>query len=86
MKKKVRVPFSWPETQGGWVKSPTNPSLGGDYGTIFDISVLWENEKYRMWVSWRPQKSIALVESDDGEHWSIPIVVPKTKSRKWLGR
>jgi predicted GH43/DUF377 family glycosyl hydrolase len=28
-----------------------------------------------MWFSWRPKKSIALVESTDGIHWSDPVIV-----------
>jgi predicted GH43/DUF377 family glycosyl hydrolase len=52
-----------------------NPVLGGDLGTCFDISVLKEGDIYRMWFSWRPKKSIALVESKDGVQWSKPIIV-----------
>jgi predicted GH43/DUF377 family glycosyl hydrolase len=49
--------------------------LGGDLGTCFDISVLKEGGRYRMWFSWRPKNSIALVESADGIHWSKPAIV-----------
>ncbi len=63
------------ETAAGWVKHPANPVLGGDLGTCFDVSVLKEAGKYRMWFSWRPKKSIALVESQDGVRWSEPLVV-----------
>jgi predicted GH43/DUF377 family glycosyl hydrolase len=70
------------EAAGGWVKHPGNPVLGGDLGTCFDISVLKEGDVYRMWFSWRPKASIALVESTDGVHWSKPEIVlgpnPKT--------
>jgi hypothetical protein len=62
------------ETAGGWVKDPRSPVLGGQCGTCFDISVLREvvNERprWRMWVSWRPKASLALVESDDGVTWT----------------
>ena len=62
------------DTAGGWVKYAKNPILGGQYGTCFDISVLHVTDGYpgmawnsgdifRMWVSWRPKKSIALVEN-----------------------
>jgi predicted GH43/DUF377 family glycosyl hydrolase len=34
-----------------------------------------EEGRYRMWFSWRPKKSVALVESADGIHWSEPVVV-----------
>ena len=63
------------ETSAGWVKYDGNPVLGGQYGTCFDVSVLKEEGKYRMWVSWRPKASIALVESADGIHWSQPQIV-----------
>ena len=46
--------------------------MGGKYGTCFDISVLKEGKTYRMWLSWRPKQSVALVESNDGIHWSEP--------------
>ena len=57
---------------GGWVKYEHNPVMGSKYGTCFDISVLKEAGAYRMWLSWRPKQSIALVESKDGYHWSEP--------------
>ncbi|MCE9547203.1 MAG: hypothetical protein K8T25_17155 [Planctomycetia bacterium] len=63
------------ETAGGWVKSAANPVLGGKLGTCFDVCVLKEGDVYRMWFSWRPKKSIALVESRDGVHWSQPVIV-----------
>jgi predicted GH43/DUF377 family glycosyl hydrolase len=44
-------------------------------GTCFDISVLKEGETYRMWFSWRPKRSIALVESKDGIEWTKPSIV-----------
>src|ERR1700677_3344617 len=63
------------ETSPGWVKYAKNPVLGGDLGTCFDISVLKEGDTYRMCFSWRPKKSIALVESKDGIQWSKPVIV-----------
>ncbi len=70
------------ETTAGWVKHPKNPVLGGDLGTCFDISVLNETGVYRMWFSWRPRKSIAVVESKDGIQWSKPLIVlgPNTRT------
>jgi len=62
------------DTTAGWVKHPKNPVLGGALGTCFDISVLKEGDTYRMWFSWRPKKSIALVESKDGVQWSKPVM------------
>src|SRR5579862_5231796 len=63
-----------PESTAGWVKHAANPVLGGSLGTCFDISVLKENNVYHLWFSWRPQKSIALVESKDGIHWGKPQI------------
>jgi predicted GH43/DUF377 family glycosyl hydrolase len=63
------------ETTAGWVKHSQNPVLGGDLGTCFDVTVLREGDKYRMWFSWRPRESIALVESKDGVTWSKPLIV-----------
>jgi beta-1,2-mannobiose phosphorylase / 1,2-beta-oligomannan phosphorylase len=56
----------------GWTKYRGNPVMGGQYGTCFDIAVLKEGDTYRMWLSWRPKKSVALVQSQDGIHWSGP--------------
>ena len=71
-----------PETSAGWVKSAANPVLGGKLGTCFDVALLREGDKYRMWFSWRPKKSIAVVESADGVKWSEPQIVlgPNPKS------
>lgn len=63
------------ETSAGWIKSEHNPVLGGSLGTCFDVSVLKEGETFRMWLSWRPKKSVALVESTDGVRWSEPVIV-----------
>jgi len=74
-----------PETAAGWVKYTNNPVLGGDLGTCFDISVLKEGDLFRMWFSWRPKQSIALVESKDGMHWSQPprIVLGPRRETGW---
>src|SRR3974390_386561 len=72
------------QTRAGWVKSEANPVLGGKLGTCFDVAVLKENEKYRMWFSWRPKQSFALVESTDGVHWSDPqIVLAPNPATSW---
>jgi predicted GH43/DUF377 family glycosyl hydrolase len=72
------------ETASGWSKHPKNPVLGGALGTCFDISVLKEGALYRMWFSWRPRESIALVESKDGVAWSKPVIVlAPNKATSW---
>lgn len=74
-----------PQTAGGWIKSPENPVMGGKHGTCFDVSVLKEGPTYRMWLSWRPKQSVALVESNDGIHWSEPpkIVLSPRHETGW---
>jgi predicted GH43/DUF377 family glycosyl hydrolase len=74
------------DTAAGWRKYEKNPVLGGSLGTCFDISVLRlrEGGKYRMWFSWRPKQSIALVESLDGLAWGKPtIVLGPNKASGW---
>jgi len=68
--------------ESGWVKYEGNPVLGGEYGTCFDVCVLREGNKFRMWVSWRPKQSVALTESADGIRWSAPEIVlgPRLKT------
>ncbi len=63
------------ETAAGWRKYEHNPVLGGQLGTCFDVALLREEDRYRMWFSWRPRKSLARVESADGIHWSDPLIV-----------
>lgn len=63
------------ECSGGWIKYENNPVLGGNLGTIFDVSVLKNNHGvYQMYCSWRPKKSIALSESKDGLNWTPPVL------------
>jgi predicted GH43/DUF377 family glycosyl hydrolase len=70
-------PFQTPsnDTSGGWRKYARNPVLGGSLGVCFDVSLLKEADKYRMWFSWRDKKSVALVESADGIRWGPPTIV-----------
>lgn len=71
------------ETSAGWAKNEGNPVMGGKYGTCFDISVLKDSDKYRMWLSWRPKRSIAIVESKDGIKWTEPpqiVLGPRPES------
>ena len=63
------------EATAGWRKWRGNPVLGGELGTCFDVALLKEGGRFRMWFSWRPRKSIALVESADGVDWSPPAIV-----------
>jgi predicted GH43/DUF377 family glycosyl hydrolase len=74
-----------PNSSGGWRKHEANPLIGGGkLGTVFDVAVLHEEGKYRMWGSWRPKESLALFESTDGVHWSDPeVVFPPNAATGW---
>jgi predicted GH43/DUF377 family glycosyl hydrolase len=66
------------------VKSDSSPVLGGKLGTCFDVALLKEGDKFRLWFSWRPKASVALTESPDGIHWSDPaIVLTPNKATGW---
>ena len=67
-KPRARRPLAGRNIQG-------TPFWAATLGTCFDVSVLKEEETYRMWFSWRPKKSIALVESKNGTEWSDPVIV-----------
>jgi len=69
------------ETQ--WTKYAGSPVLGGELGTCFDVSVIRDDNKYRMYFSWRPKASIALTESDDGILWSTPRIVLEPARTGW---
>ncbi|UCG49032.1 MAG: hypothetical protein JSU94_04465 [Phycisphaerales bacterium] len=79
---RVTVRLGGTETAAGWEKYEGNPVLGGQLGTCFDVSVLKEKDSYRMYFSWRPKESVALVESRDGADWGKPTIVlgPNAKS------
>jgi beta-1,2-mannobiose phosphorylase / 1,2-beta-oligomannan phosphorylase len=63
------------EQASGWRKYEKNPVIGGRHGTCFDVSVLTVDGVYRMYLSWRPRKAIALCESRDGLSWTEPRIV-----------
>jgi beta-1,2-mannobiose phosphorylase / 1,2-beta-oligomannan phosphorylase len=65
------------ETSAGWLKYENNPVLGGSLGTCFDVALLRDGDRYRMWFSWRLKESAALTESVDGMHWSDPVIALK---------
>ena len=69
------------KTSTGWQKSESNPVLGGDLGTCFDVSVLEVRDQFQMWFSWRPRKSIAVTTSRDGVRWEKPQIALGPNSR-----
>ncbi len=62
-----------------------NPVLGSPaLGTCFDVYVTQNDGKYRMDFSWRAKDALAVVFSDDGIHWSDPVVtLPADKNSGW---
>jgi hypothetical protein len=74
-------------SQLAFQKIKANPVVGPGLGTCFDVSVLREGSRYRMWFSWRDRKALALVESVNGISWTEPrVVIDAARSRwsKWL--
>ncbi len=58
-----------------FTKGSENPIYGGGkLGTVFDVYVTKQDGKYRMDFSWRPEASLAVAFSDDGVHWSDPVI------------
>jgi predicted GH43/DUF377 family glycosyl hydrolase len=85
--RKISLADYWIGARGGWEKFVGNPVLGGNLGTCFDLSILFEYGTYRMWFSWRPKESIAFTESSDGFHWSPPqIVLSPSTTFEWETR
>ena len=67
------------------IKYDLNPILGNsNIGTVFDPFVIYHNNLYKMYVSWRPKEAIALSTSNDGLNWSdLKIVLNKGKLKSW---
>ena len=69
----------FPPTKGNWEKYAGNPVLGDkNTGTCFDPIVLPGQNcgcRYKMYFSWRPKKSVAVSQSDDGITWGEPKIV-----------
>jgi beta-1,2-mannobiose phosphorylase / 1,2-beta-oligomannan phosphorylase len=70
---------------GGWRKYLHNPVIGGEYGECFDMCVVENEGRLRMYWSWRSRKSIAMSESDDGLEWTKPVIVLEPRSSGWEG-
>ena len=66
-------------------KHPANPVYGDEQtGTMFDVYVWQDGGKYRMDVSWRPEKAVAAAFSSDGLHWTAPkITLPADPDSTW---
>lgn len=62
-------------TRGGFEKYSDNPVLGGDLGVCFDVSVLREENEFKMYFSWRTKKSVALVTGNDGINFGEPKIL-----------
>lgn len=68
--------MQYSETNGRWKKYGGGPVLGGpDMGTCFDVFTLEDRGEYRLYFSWRPKESLAVVTGTDGVHWSEPRII-----------
>jgi predicted GH43/DUF377 family glycosyl hydrolase len=80
---KVDISTAAPPNNGKikWEKYEKGPILGGGkLGTIFDISVIKEDDgTYKMYSSWRPKQSLALHVSKDGFNWTEPKIILSPK-------
>ena len=62
-------------TTGSFKKYPTPVFGGPETGTMFDAFIRKQPDgRLRMDVSWRPRESFAVTFSDDGIHWSEPVI------------
>ena len=62
-------------TTGSFKKYPTPVFGGPETGTMFAAFVRKQPDgRLRMDVSWRPRESFAVTFSDDGIHWSEPVI------------
>jgi len=66
-----------------WQKYAGGPVLGGKLGTCFDVSLLEDDGVFKMYFSWRPKHSIAVVDSKDGIHWSDPRILIDPAKTGW---
>ncbi len=66
-----------------FIKNPANPIFGdASTGTMFDVLIqpysgeptALEHPRYRMDVSWRPQRALAVSFSEDGIRWTAPEI------------
>jgi len=77
--------YDFPPTGGGWKKYENNPILGDTkIGTCFDIFMMKANDGLRMYFSWRPKKSLAVVTSQDGINWGpLRIIMEPKQDTGW---
>lgn len=70
--------------RGGWRKYEDNPVFGNaERGTCFDVHVHKIPTGFRMYFSWRPKCSVAVMESPDGIHWSEPVIQLTPRASGW---
>ena len=71
-----------------FTKYKNNPVFGSQKtGTVFDVYVTRDDNRYRMDFSWREKKSVAVTFSDDGISWEKPqITLSFDESTGWEDR
>ena len=73
-----------------WVGLESNPVLpdaahSDTIGTVFDVSVLYEDGLYKMYGSWRPNDSISYSTSTNGVTWDqeLRFSLGGVRERDW---
>lgn len=68
-----------------FTKYDKNPVFGDEKtGTVFDVYITRDENRYRMDFSWRQKKACAVSFSDDGIHWDEPeITLNYDESTGW---
>lgn len=69
-------------------KYENNPIMGSEEtGSLYDVYITRDENRYRMDFSWRTRRSCAVAFSDDGIHWSEPqITLAYDESTGWEDR
>jgi len=70
----------WKQSNTGWESYDANPVLPDDahsdhIGTVFDISVLYDEGIWKMIASWRGRDALSYSTSSDGFTWDQNMVI-----------
>ena len=73
------------QTSKNWVKYKNNPVLGDiTTGSLFDPFVVRENDRFKMYLSWRLKDSVAYTYSYDGISWDeLKVCLGPNPYSKW---
>ena len=76
--------YDFPSCNNGWQKVGKAPVWGNlQMGTMFDPYAFVEDGKFKMVISARKDKSIILISSEDGIHWTDRQLLLHGAEGKW---